>query len=211
MVLTSASRFAFAAALAALAAVACTSSSGDTPSTPSGGDGGSADAGASPADAGASSPADASTTDAPAEAAATAGFQVTNATNTALVGAYDLQLDKFVNGAETAYNGALPETPQPGASKPRIEMEVVTDDANKVKRAHFWNYDASGSSVDKTYGCDGSATLPCTGVTVDPVKKVVSFASVTWKEVTPDLTGATPDVVVNGGGTVTLAGDVTVK
>lgn len=178
--------------------LACTSSSSD--SSP-------ADAGAAASDAAA--PQDAGPSPDPT---ASTGFRVTAATNASLVGAYALRLDAFVNGASTAYNGSFPEDALTGASgKARIEMEVVTDASNAVKRAHFWSYDATGSSPDKFYGCDGTASLPCAGVTVDAAKKVVSFATVTWKEVTPDLTGASADQVTAGGGTVTLAGDAAVK
>jgi hypothetical protein len=178
--------------------VACTSSSPDA---------GAADAGAAVPDA--AGALDAGPTPDPTTST---GFRVTAATNAALVGAYALRLDAFPNGATTGYNGSFPEDSLTGASgKARIEMEVVTDASNAVTRAHFWSYDASGTNPEKFYGCDGTATLPCTGVTVDTAKKVVGFASVTWKEVTADLTGAGPDQVTAGGGTVTLAGDAIVK
>lgn len=207
-------RSALVASFMLLAIVACDDSTDDT--TPGGaidaggadGSAASNDSGSTPTDSGAEG---AAAADASSDAGAEGGFHVTAATNAALVGAYALKLDAFVNGAETAYNGADPEAPAAGATKPRVEMEVVTDASNQVKRAHFWNYDASGTTVDKTYGCDGTATLPCSGFSVDTTKKVVSFAAVVWKEVTPDLTGQSPDTVVGGGGTVTLDGDVVIK
>lgn len=184
--------------------VACSSSSSPSSS------GGGGDASVASSNDGGSTPAtsDASATE---DASTAQGFRVTAATNAALVGGYDIKLDAFVNGAETAYNGSLPLEPTPAAAKPRIEMEIVTDAPGAIKRAHFWSYDAAGTAPDKFYGCDGSAALPCVGVTVDATKKIVSFASVTWKEVTPDLTGRAPDTVVSSGGTVTLAGDAAVN
>lgn len=174
----------------------------------------------SPASSG--SPADdagadaATTNDAASETAtdapASGGFEVTAATNTALVGSYALVVDRFENAGDVAYNGAFPEMPDATSAKPRVEMEVVTAGAGgAIKRAHFWSYDATGMSPDKFYGCDQSADRPCTGITIDDPGKKLSFASVTWVEVTPDLTGATSDTAVSGGGSVTLAGDVTVR
>jgi hypothetical protein len=141
------------------------------------------------------------------DASAQDGLVVSAATNVALDGIYALVVARFANGGDVAFNGALPDVPVPGSTVPRIELEVVTDAATSaIKRAHLWGYDAAGSAPDKFYGCDGSAALPCSGIAVDAANKKVTFASVVWKEVTADPTGATPDVVVAGAGSVTLGG-----
>lgn len=145
--------------------------------------------------------------------ASPASFVISKASVTELDSSYPLILFKLNNGAETAYNGAYPDNPAGNLVPPRIEMEIVIDTATmKIKRAHIWDYDqVTGMNVDKTWGCDQSVTLPCTGITIDDANKKITFASVTWKEVTPDLAGMMPDTVVVGGGSLTMDGYATIK
>ena len=187
----------------ALLLAACTSSNAGSTGSP--------DAGAT-ADAASDGGTTVSDAGADPDATAQGGLVVSAATSAKLNGSYALFVDRIVDGAGVAYNGSLPELPDPAATKPRIEVEVVTDGATgKVKRAHFWNYDAAGSTPEKFFGCDGTTALPCAGIAVDDASKKVTFSAVVWKEVTADLTGAAPDVVVAGGGSVTLNGIVKVR
>jgi hypothetical protein len=71
------------------------------------------------------------------------------------------------------------------------------------KRAHVWFYGASSSIT--YFGCDGGG-IACTGVSYEPLLKQVKFTNVAWHEVTPDLTGASPDALVPSGETLTLNG-----
>ena len=92
----------------------------------------------------------------------------------------------------------------------KIEIEIDTDVSGTVKAAHVWNYTGTGMNVapDKFYGCDSKATS-CAGVTVDVATNVITLGGVVWPEVnSPSFDGSVPDVLVGGGGKVTVSGTI---
>lgn len=94
----------------------------------------------------------------------------------------------------------------------KIEIEIDTDAAGLVKTAHVWNYTTGAMTMpDKFFGCDGKAT-PCTGVAVDVATNLITLSGPTWPEVqSPTFDGSMPDVLVPGGGKVTVSGILQAK
>lgn len=121
---------------------------------------------------------------------------VTAASNAADNGNYALTGASFTNSTESGYNGYVPVVGN-------FETEIVWASNATIKRAHLW---ITHGTTLKFYGCDASVGLPCTGVAYEPLLKQVWFTNVVWHEVTPDLTGATPDVLVSSGETLTVNG-----
>jgi hypothetical protein len=183
--------------LGTLALLACSSSSGTSnPVAPT--DGGPV--------------ADATAADASTDSATTPdtsvptgkGLIISNATVATLDGTYDIQVTRVTVPAGLAFNGNFDG---------KIEIEIDTDTAGAVKAAHVWNYAGSGMTLapDKFYGCDGKATA-CTGVTVDVATNVITLGGVTWPEVeSPAFDLSKPDVLVAGGGKVTVSGTIQAK
>ena len=118
-----------------------------------------------------------------------------------LDGTYDIQVTRVALAGGLAFNGNF---------ESKIEIEIDTDAAGSVTSAHVWNYAGTGMTAapDKFYGCDGKATS-CAGVTVDVKTNILSLGGVTWPEVeSPTFDGSKPDVIVSGGGTVTVSGTI---
>ncbi len=119
---------------------------------------------------------------------------VSAASNGARNGNYALTGAGFNNQGETGFNGIATNQP--------FETEIVWASNATIKRAHLWITDGN---TPKFFGCDAHG-IPCTGVAYDPLLQQVWFTHVTWHEVVPDLTGASPDVLVPSGETITLNG-----
>ena len=177
-----------------LVLLACSSSSGT--STPAGGDSGpTADAASTPDAA-----VDSSTTS-DTSVPTGKGLIISNATVASLDGTYDIQVTRVTTAGGLAFNGNFDG---------KIEIEVDTDTSGTVKAAHVWNYAGTGMNVapDKFYGCDAKATS-CAGVTVDVATNIITLGGVTWPEVSsPSFDSTVPDVLVVGGGKVTVSGTI---
>jgi hypothetical protein len=137
-----------------------------------------------------------------AAVAATGGGSSTPGTLTASAasvgtrnGSYTITGATFTSGSDSGFNGNTADS--------KFELEVVWASNATIKRAHVWFYGASSSIT--YFGCDGGG-IACTGVSYEPLLKQVKFTNVAWHEVTPDLTGASPDALVPSGETLTLNG-----
>lgn len=187
----------FALSLGTLVLLACSSSSAT--SAPPGGDGGPTAEASTTTDGGT----DSSTT--PETSVPTGkGLILSNATVASLDGTYDIQVTRITTASGLAFNGNFDG---------KIEIEIDTDTSGTVKAAHVWNYAGTGMNVapDKFYGCDAKATS-CAGVTVDVATNVITLGGVTWPEVdSPSFDSTVPDVLVAGGGKVTVSGTIQAK
>lgn len=184
----------FAFSFSTLTLLACSSTTGT--STPAAGDSGpTAEASTTP-DAGTDS------SRAPETSVPTGkGLILSNATVASLDGTYDIQVTRVTTAGGLAFNGNFDG---------KIELEIDTDASGAVKAAHVWNYTGTGMNAapDKFYGCDAKATS-CAGVTVDVATNVITLGGVVWPEVnSPSFDSSVPDVLVAGGGKVTVSGTI---
>ena len=186
-----------ALSLGTFALLACSSSSGT--STPAGGDSGPTAEASTTMDGGTDSSSTAETSVPTGK-----GLILSNATVASLDGTYDIQVTRITTASGLAFNGNFDG---------KIEIEIYTDTSGTVKAAHVWNYAGTGMNLapDKFYGCDAKATA-CTGVTVDVATNVITLGGVTWPEVTsPSFDSTVADVLVPGGGKVTVSGTIQAK
>lgn len=119
---------------------------------------------------------------------------VSAASNGARNGNYALTGAGFNIHGETGFNGIASNLP--------FETEIVWASNATIKRAHLWITD--GTTL-KFFGCDAQG-IACTGVAYEPLLQQVWFTNVTWHEVVPDLTGASADILVPSGETITVNG-----
>ena len=119
---------------------------------------------------------------------------ISAASNGARNGNYTLVGAGFVSSPDAGFNGA--------SSSQSFEAEIVWASNANVKRAHVWFF--AGNTI-KFFGCDAT-TIPCTGVSYEPLLNQVWFTNVTWHEVIPSLNGQGTDTLVPSGETITVNG-----
>ena len=119
---------------------------------------------------------------------------ISAASNGARNGNYTLVGAGFVSAPDAGFNGA--------SSSQSFEAEIVWASNANVKRAHVWFF--AGNTI-KFFGCDAT-TIPCTGVSYEPLLNQVWFTNVTWHEVIPSLNGQGTDTLVPSGETITVNG-----